>query len=257
MTMISNSCVAGAVENAQVQTEEVAPSPALFVATNLESWETTNPSIYARDVTSDALCFRRLDPAYYAWLRHKMSLVKKATLAGQLSPASFSDLKARFVRVHDWAMKNLDQAALQHAMNNLDAQAYLPPIPWKSGDLDEQEAKTVPVEPKPSHLCPAAGDFNFTHSVSPEAVAKVDAIKDQALSLDWTEPSLYQNRGRFAFPYGEDYGLVCSLDGDRRIGEVTRQSIEIIVPGPREGRLRFYNRHVDQPWIKRPGENTP
>ena len=38
---------------------------------------------------------------------------------------------------------------------------------------------------------------------------------------------LYQNQGRFRFPCGEDYGLVCFVDSDREIGEVTERSIEI------------------------------
>ena len=86
---------------------------------------------------------------------------------------------------------------------------------------------------------------------SSKAVARVDTIRDQALALDWSEIALYQNRGRIRFPSGQDYGLVCFVDGDRSIGEVTGQSIEIIHGGPRQSRLRFYNPDVDQPWIKR------
>ena len=65
------------------------------------------------------------------------------------------------------------------------------------------------------------------------------------------QPRLYQNRGRFRFPCGRDDGLVCFLEDDQRIGEVTRQSIEIIGPPPKENRLRFYNPDVDQPWLKK------
>jgi hypothetical protein len=234
--------------------QEAEDVPALFVATNLESWETDKPKLYAIDVTYDTLCFRRLDPDYYAWLRYKMSLAKKATLAGHLSLASFNDLKARFIRVHEWAMESFGKDVLQEAVNGLDAHNYVPPVPWKPGDLDKQEAETVKVEPKPEHLFPANGEFGFTHSVPPEAVAKVDAIRDQAISLGWSESGLYQNRGRFKFPCGQDYGLVCFLEGDKLIGEVTRQSIEIINPGPHGSSLRFYNPHVDQPWIKRLGK---
>ncbi len=49
-----------------------------YAVTNLESWETDEPHHYARDVGIDGTCFRRLDPDYYAWLRHKMELAKKA-----------------------------------------------------------------------------------------------------------------------------------------------------------------------------------
>ena len=80
---------------------------------------------------------------------------------------------------------------------------------------------------------------------------KIDAIRDQALALGWRESQLYQNPGRFRFPCGRDDGLVCFLEDDQRIGEVTRQSIEILGPPPQETRLRFYNPDVDQPWLKK------
>ena len=47
-------------------------------------------------------------------------------------------------------------------------------------------------------------------------------------------------------------GSAIILFGDQlSIGEVTRESIEIIGPPPRETRTRFYNPDVDQPWIRR------
>lgn len=237
--------------NSQVQ------PPALYVSPTLKTWETDKPQLYARDVTYDDLCYRRLDPEYYAWLRSKIMLAKKACESGRLAKAAYDELRGKFMPIHEWAMKNFGEGQIQEAINQLDAQAYVPPIPWKPGDLNKQEAEMLKAEPKAEHLFPASGSFKFTHHVFTEAVKKVDAIRDQALSLDWTESSLYQNRGRFKFPCGEDYGLVSFLEGDRLIGEVTRQSIEIIHPGPRESRLRFYNPHVDQPWIKRSGKEAP
>ena len=35
-----------------------------------------------------------------------------------------------------------------------------------------------------------------------------------------------------------------------RIGQITRQWIEIISPPPHENTLRFYNPDVEQPWVK-------
>lgn len=101
------------------------------------------------------------------------------------------------------------------------------------------------VEP---YLFPRDGDQPFTEKVLPAAVAKVHAIREQALALGWSERRLYQNRGQFRFPYGEDYGLVCFIGAEQRIGEVTKQYIEIISPPPRENRVRFYNPDVPQPW---------
>lgn len=80
----------------------------------------------------------------------------------------------------------------------------------------------------------------------------MDATRDHALALGWTEARLYQNRGHFRFPCGGEYGLVCFVGEDKQVGEVTTQYIEILVGSPpRESRLRFYNLDVDQPWLSR------
>jgi len=99
-----------------------------------------------------------------------------------------------------------------------------------------------------AYLFPKDGDQPFTERVLSSAVAKVNAIRGQALALGWSERRLYQNRGQFRFPCGEDYGLVCFIGETQRIGEVTKQYIEIVSPPPRESRLRFYNPDVSQPW---------
>ena len=39
---------------------------ALYVATDLESWETEKPQAWARDVTISGTVFRRLDADYFA-----------------------------------------------------------------------------------------------------------------------------------------------------------------------------------------------
>ena len=101
------------------------------------------------------------------------------------------------------------------------------------------------------YLFPEDGDWRFTQRVRSSAMTKVDAILDQTLSLGWREDRLYQNRGRFRFPCGEDYGLVCFLDEDERIGKVTRQFIQIVGPPLQENCLHFYNPEVDQPWMKK------
>ncbi|MGQ9636072.1 MAG: hypothetical protein ACUVXB_17755 [Bryobacteraceae bacterium] len=101
------------------------------------------------------------------------------------------------------------------------------------------------VEP---YVFPKDGDLRFTERVSPSAVVKLDAIRDQALALGWSERRLYQNRGQFRFPWGEDHGLACFIGEPQRIGEVTQHYIEIIGPPPGENRLRFYNPDAPHPW---------
>ncbi len=77
----------------------------------------------------------------------------------------------------------------------------------------------------------------------------VDAIRDQALALGWTMESLYGTGGSPRGLFGNACGLAHLLQATYRIGEVTRQSIEIILPNG--VRQRFYNPDVEQPWIRR------
>ena len=224
---------------------EVGPSASvLYVATNLETWETCAP-----EPDQDAICepcgFRRLAPEYYAWLRSRMALAQKRYQAGRLPERHYDELRARFNAVHAWAVERFGEPILLEAVQTLDPRAYRPPAVQ---DGEEADSSDVVEAAPPAHLYPANGDWRFTEPVSPEAVAKVDAIREQALTAGWSEAQLYQNRGRCSFPCGQDYGLVCFLHGDDRVGEITRQSIEIV--NARGTRLRFYNLDVDQPWLR-------
>jgi len=235
---------------------------ALYAATNLDSWETDKPRYFARDVGMDGICYRRLDPEYYAWLRHKMALAKKALEAGRLVSAAFDGLRTRFNAIHAWAVARFGEDDLLAAVRRLDPKTYPPPT---LGMVQQDQPSSVSLSrpvPNPStppveqYLYPKDGEWRFTEKVPQSAIDKVDAIRDQALSLGWSEARLYQNRGRFRFPCGEDFGLVCFVGYNERIGEVTRQYIEIVGPPPRENRLRFHNPDVDQPWLKRTNPET-
>jgi hypothetical protein len=222
--------------NAQVV---IAPcgAPALsqmFVSTALDTWLTEHTAAFARDVQVNDTAYRRLDPEYYAWLRSRMMLAKTVASNGQLGLDAFDDLRHRFNALHQWAVERFGEQPLVAAIRSLIAREYVPPV----------------VEPDLPHRAFASviTDRNVV-SVSPEAVALVDAICDRALALGWTRDSLYQTRGSIRFPLGNDYGLVCYLKAGDRIGDVTAHSIEIILPN--NIRQRFYNPNVDQPWIKR------
>ena len=218
---------------------------ALYAATNLKSWKTDKPHYFARDVGIYGSCFRRVDPNYYAWLRHKMNVAKKAADAGKLPSQAFETLRSRFNVIHAWAMKNVGEKALLEAVRSLNPRRYPPPVlDGLVGNARHLSGGAVPNKsppPAPHYLFPKEGDFRFTRKVPAPAVTKVDAIREKALSLGWSETRLYQNRGRFRFPCGQDYGLVCFVDEIDGIGEVTPQHIEIIGPFPGENRLRFYN----------------
>ncbi len=235
-------------------TESSKRETALYASTNLTFFETKRPQDYGRDyVGVFGTCFRRLDPDYYAWLRHKMDLARKATQSGRSAAPAFDKLRARFNAVHAWAIDHLGEKVLRSAVQSFNLKTYVPPMLFPPED-QPAAARTEPKGTSPDtrpYLFPKDGDWRFTQRVRTSAVPKVDAIRDQALSLGWSEARLYQNRGRFRFPCGEDYGLVCFLDENKRVGEVTRQSIEIVGPPPNENRLRFFNPEVDQPWMKK------
>ena len=209
----------------------------LFVATSLATWTTANPEQFARDFQINDTVYRRLDPEYYIWLRSRMVAAKRAASIGHLDAAAFEDLRVRFNAVHAWAVEHFSEAHLLAAVRTFRACDYKPPLP-------EEFDRTMRAEPIPSKPSPEA-----------ERIARakqlVDEIRDQALALGWTMESLYFCEGYERRPIGRRYGLVCYIGQQDRIGEVSRQSIELIGPPPMETRSRFYNPDVDQPWIKR------
>ena len=201
----------------------------LFVSTSLVTWSTPNPAQFARDFQINDTVYSRLDPEYYAWLRSRMVVAKNAATAGYIPLAAFEDLRVRFNAVHEWAVEHFDTSQLVAAVRAFRAVDYSPPVA-------EDERPHIPA---PRHRRSAADD------ISPEAMALVDSICEQALSLGWKRERLYASGGRSIFD--PDRGLVCFLKPGDRIGEITRQSIELFGPPPAETKLRFYNPDVEQP----------
>jgi hypothetical protein len=205
----------------------------LFLATSLAVWSTDEPERFARDFQINDTVYRRLDPEYYAWLRSRMVLAKKAATAGQLDSAMFEELRVRFNAVHEWAVEHLGEDQLLAAVRTLGVGDYRPPVPEDDGP----------------RVAMPQGRKSGSDRTAPEVTAMVDAIREQALALGWQYERLYAVGNHGIFDPGR--GLICFLKAGDRIGEVTRQSIEIIGPPPSEVRQRFYNPDVDQPWIKR------
>lgn len=200
----------------------------MFVSTGLESWIAGHSEVFARDVQINDTAYRRLDPEYYAWLRSKMTLAKMAVAAGKLGEEQFDDMRHRFNNMHEWGVEHFGESRLLDAIRDLDARGYTPPV----------------AEPdSPSRVPPPA------NAAWSDALAMVDAIRDHAISLGWTQESLYANAGPHRAAIGVSRGLVCFLKPGDQIGEVTTHSIEIILPN--NVRQHFYNPNVDQPWIRR------
>jgi hypothetical protein len=216
------------VSGQDVYQVHVFPCTTLFVSTSLGTWTTGQPEIFARDVQINDTAYRRLDPEYYAWLRSRMNLAKLAANAGRLSPESFEELRQKFNAVHEWAVAHFSEGSLREAVRDLDTRNYTPPVV-------EQE--------RLDRTARATGNSTT------EVVAMVDAIRDQALALGWTMESLYGTGNPTRGLFGKACGLSGLLQAAYRIGEVTRQSIEIILPNG--VRQRLYNPDVEQPWMRR------
>ena len=166
-----------------------------------------------------------------------MHAVKAAADAGRVSDEAFNESRQRFNGIQDRAIEAFGEPRLIHAVRTLDLEKYRPPLP-------EEFEHTKPVEPPPASI-------NRESESLARARGLVDAIRDQALTLGWTMESLYFSEGYERRPLGARYGLVCYIGQEERLGEVCRQSIELIGPGPRETRMRLYNPDVEQPWIIR------
>ena len=198
----------------------------LFVSTALDTWTTDQPEIFAHDVQINDTAYRRLDPDFYAWLRSRMFTAKRAVLAGQLAPETFDGLRDSFNRIHKWAMVHLGEATLEEALRTLHAKDYRPPA----------------AERWDRHGAPPAAGNSSTHT---QALAIVDAIREQAIALGWKHERLYA----VGKPQSPLRGLASYLNSGDRIGEITREAIEIMLPSG--VRQHFYNPEVEQPWIRR------
>jgi hypothetical protein len=204
---------------------------ALYVATDLCFWKTDSPATFCRDVQINETAYRRLDPEYFAWLRSRLALAKEAAKSKRIDPAGFEELRGRFSEIEAWALDRFGPQAILAAIRSLTPKAYDPP-------RAETESR------RPEH--PARDDDRINR-----AIRLVDAIREKAVDLGWNLERLYRHEGFHKRPFAGDYGLVCYIGSKDRIGDVTRQAIEIVGPQPRETRLRFYNPDVDQPWIRR------
>jgi len=191
--------------------------------------------MYARDVQINDRCYRRLDPEYFAWLRHRMGAVRKAFTAGNVPGDVYEPLRRRFNEIQVRAIDLFGEPALLAAVAAIDPEMYRPPLAEVEPPARQEPAPRVRAE-RDRLAC---------------ARELVNAIRDEALALGWTTDGLYRSENNERRPFGGGYGVVCYIERGWRLGQVTRQSIELIGPPPAEPRKRFYNPDVEQPWVRR------
>src|SRR5512142_614122 len=105
-----------------------AAPESLFVSSTLLTWSTETPERFARDFQINDTMYRRLDPEFYAWLRSRMVIAKKAAAAGRIDVAAFEELRTRFNAVHEWAVGHFGEEGLLEAVRGLRAD-YNAPVP--------------------------------------------------------------------------------------------------------------------------------
>ena len=82
-----------------------------------------------------------------------------------------------------------------------------------------EQGATVPSSARPKDRVidwtfPADGVYKYTKPVTARALARLNAIYDEASALGWTHARLCQNRAHVPFPEGPDFGLACAPDGN-------------------------------------------
>lgn len=212
--------------------ETASSTPALFVATSLDTWQTDHPSTFNRDVQINDTVYRLLDPEYFAWLRSKMTMAKMAHLAGHLSEGDYETLRGRFNRVQDRAIGAYGEAALVEASRGLNARRYAPPEPVLVASRERVE--------RPIEIARA------------QARVIVEVIMDEAVALGWNADVLVgedRNREARVAMRRPAAVLVECLRAGAEIGRITREAIEILLPSGI--RQHFYNPDVEQPWIRK------
>ena len=208
---------ARAYENATIRMQ-VADDHAcdVWVATDLSTLCPARPDTCPEDIIEDGgKAFRRLSPDHFVWLKARFAGFKRAT-NNRLDDAT-REVHAGFASLRGLAENLYQPAVIADARKRLTLTKL--PSPNQALGLKPQYARfTFPVE----------SIFTRSVRVTRYALAQVDAIRDAAIAAGWTEAELYQTRGRFAFPYGNDYGVICFVRPEQRLGRVTAQAIEII-----------------------------
>jgi hypothetical protein len=207
----------------------------IWVSADLKIWRPLYPTFIARDCGVDDRYYRRLDPAYFAWLKLRMDGIRAEAHAGHLPVPVFDEAQQRFDAVQCAAEAMFGEAALTEARRTFDLDAYRPP--------------PLPGKHKPSKAAVSAVPGPTPEAARLERARElVDAIRDQALTLGRSADSLYCTDGYEPRSFAANRGLVCYIHSQDRIEEeVTRESIQIVRP-PLETTLRFYNPDLEQPW---------
>ena len=202
----------------------------IWVATDLSTLRPARPDTCPEDIIENGgKAYRRLSPDHFVWLKARFAGFKRAT-NNRLDDGT-REVHARFASLRALAEGLYRPPVMAEARKRLTLTKL--PSPNQALGLKPQYARfAFPVDPTPR--------LKRSVRVTRHALAQVDAIREASLTAGWSEAELYQTRGRFAFPYGNDYGVICFVRKEQRLGRVTAKAIEII---QRAGHsLHFYRK---------------
>ena len=204
-----------------------------WVSTDLSTLALNGPLPNTEDVIRGSKAFRRLSPDFFLWLEKRfVGFQRKMKLAGKENDET-AFFAARFDSIRESAHANYTPevfaaARMRLSHVTLESPNQVTDLPTRISNFD----------------FPASGEFPCRKQVTFHALGEVDAIRDEALNLGWTDTQLYGTRGRFTFPCGPGYGVVCFIHRDQRIGQVAARHIEIVCSGGHS--LHFYRKEVNQ-----------
>jgi len=229
---------------------DVSPvPPVIFAATDMSVIIISDDRASQDVVTVNAKQYRRLTPEYWAWFNHKYHLMEQALTHKKITEATFTEILDRISKLYNMACAAFGKDALRNAEQTTDVKLIDEIIrkdtkPAATGN----QTPSLVFERGNEKKCASRPDSSPTAS---PAENKVAAIRDRALALGWTPEQLFRTDG-IAY---RDWGFVKFIGADDEIGEVTRQSIEIV--NRKNGKAtRFYNNDVDQPWCKHVKEDA-
>ncbi|MCL4500059.1 MAG: hypothetical protein M1335_07475 [Chloroflexi bacterium] len=184
---------------------EIAPDyHLLMVATNLDSWEADDPR-FGYEVMLD-VCYRQLDAAYYAWLRHRMENARNAHDAGCLDDAAFNSIRERFNTIHTWAVQHIGEDALRRALRTTNVKSYVGPSEhtfaayrksWDAAWNEYQRRQAARSPPEQSdqaamleHMLAARGYAGIRSSIIGDIVV---LVRDDSVAV----PAMWADKARF------------------------------------------------------------
>lgn len=106
----------------------------LFVATNLDCFvDYSVPDLQENEYSAlhiKGVCYQRLTPIYYVWLRNKIQTVNKLFKAGKITEQDKEEVFTSFDTIHTFAMENFQCEAIENNAHELlrDKNIFTPQI---------------------------------------------------------------------------------------------------------------------------------